>query len=317
MLPRVLDILRRTRAEIHQSHLLITEMRAMLSAALQDRARPGTWVPPGHFYSPIVDPAEIEPRRHSIFNRDAEVAGVALNAAGQLEMLQRIGRHARALPFQAEAQDGLRYHYNNPNFSYGDAIVLAGLLMELRPRRVVEVGSGFSSCVTLDVDERFLGGQTEITFVEPYPDLLLGLMRPGDRARCRIIRSIVQALDLAVVETLAAGDVLFIDSTHVSKCGSDVNFELFQILPRLKPGVLVHFHDVFWPFEYPEQWIFEENRSWNELYLLRAFLTNNPEYEIVFFNHYMALQHRAAMEREIPLALRNPGGGLWLRKLAR
>jgi hypothetical protein len=108
--------------------------------------------------------------------------------------------------------------------------------------------------------------------------------------------------------------VLFIDSTHVSKAGSDVNHELFEILPRLKPGVLVHFHDVFWPFEYPEAWTFESRRSWNEIYLLRAFLSGNREYEIVFFNDYFRARHGDAAAA-VPKFAQNPGGGLWLRKV--
>jgi hypothetical protein len=276
--------------------------------------KPATWVPPGHFYSPIVDVEALQQRRDRVFDRSIRPEGIDLRDDEQRALLRRLKSHCDRLTFTAERQDGLRYHYENPNYSYGDALVWAGLLMELRPRRVVEIGSGYSSCLTLDVNELFLDGTLDVTFVEPYPDLLLSLMKPGDRERVRIVPAPVQDLDLAVIDRLEAGDVLFIDSTHVSKCGSDVNFELFTILPRLKSGVYIHFHDIFYPFEYPEHWFFQENRSWNEIYIMRAFLTGNRDYEIVFFNHFMHLCYPVETVSALPLLARNSGGGLWLRK---
>jgi hypothetical protein len=105
-----------------------------------------------------------------------------------------------------------------------------------------------------------------------------------------------------------------VDSSHVSKTGSDVNYYLFQILPRLKPGVVIHIHDMFWPFEYLEEWVLSEKRSWNEAYLVHAFLQYNSAFEIVYWNnyafHFLSAELRAAM----PLCLGNEGGSLWLRK---
>ena len=106
-----------------------------------------------------------------------------------------------------------------------------------------------------------------------------------------------------------------VDSTHVLRTGSDVCFELFEILPRLAPGALVHFHDMFWPFEYPRSWAVDENRSWNELYAVRAFLTNNEQWEVVFFNDYFAKLETKRIEDTYPNFLRNSGGALWLRRL--
>ena len=113
---------------------------------------------------------------------------------------------------------------------------------------------------------------------------------------------------------LEENDLLFIDSTHLIKTGSDVCYELFEILPSLKSGVLIHFHDVFWPFEYPKDWVLTENRSWNEIYGLRAFLMNNSDYEIIFFNDYFCKFFRKIAEKDYPKILKNTGGSLWLRK---
>ncbi|WP_218014880.1 class I SAM-dependent methyltransferase [Teichococcus rhizosphaerae] len=339
----IMSRLKRMRAEIHETHRHVEGMARALSSsaqALADVRRqvgqvssglevqaariaaeagtrpepPATWVPPGHFYSPIVDTDELERRRSRVFDRSAAPHGIDLREAEQLALLRRLKPHYQKLPFRPDRSGGLRYGYENPNFSYGDAIILACLLMELRPERFVEIGSGHSSCVIMDVNDLFLDRSMDISFVEPYPDLLRSLMTPADRERYAIVPTPVQDLDLSLIDGLRAGDVLFIDSTHVSKCGSDVNFELFTILPRLASGVHIHFHDIFYPFEYPEAWFFETNRSWNEIYVLRAFLVNNAEYEIVLFNDFLGQRHMDVMRADFPLFERNPGGSLWLRK---
>ena len=120
-------------------------------------------------------------------------------------------------------------------------------------------------------------------------------------------------MPLELFESLQAGSLLFLDTTHVSKTGSDVNHEIFQILPRLKAGVIIHFHDVFHQFEYPPSWILKENRSWNELYMLRAFLMYNSKFEIMFFNQLIARRHPEMLLAASEKAARNAGGGLWLK----
>ena len=121
-------------------------------------------------------------------------------------------------------------------------------------------------------------------------------------------------MELSVFDALEAHDILFIDSTHVLKTGSDVSIELFDILPRLKPGVVVHIHDMFWPFEYPQAWAVQENRSWNELQAVRAFLYENGAWDILWFTDYMMHVDRALIETTCPRILRNSGGALWLRR---
>ncbi len=120
----------------------------------------------------------------------------------------------------------------------------------------------------------------------------------------------VQHVPLSVFAALEAGDILFVDSTHVVRTGSDVCFELFEVLPCLARGVLVHIHDMFWPFEYSRQWAVEENRSWNELYAVRAFLSYNDAWRIVLFNDYLAKLERGMIEATYPQFLRSTGGAL-------
>ncbi len=272
------------------------------------------FAPPGHFYSPIPDLDEIAAREEQIFGAVAEsIPGVDLRIEDQRELLERFATFYTELPFSPEPSEGLRYHYENPAYSYSDAIMLHCMIRHLEPRRIVEIGSGYSSCMTLDTNDLFFDGQIETTFIEPYPELLHGLMKPGDAERVRIIDRPVQEVAPETFEALGVNDILFVDSTHVSKIGSDVNHIFFEVLPRLNEGVHIHFHDIGYPFEYPKEWIFE-GRAWNETYMLRAFLSFNPHFRVLLMNTYMHRFHREFFDQHMPLCTKNPGGSIWMRK---
>lgn len=281
---------------------------------LEELRRRCGFAPPGHFYSPVPDWERIRADAARIFVEPPEhLAGLALKAGAQRELLERFLPYYHELCFSAQPQDGLRYHYDNPAYSWSDGILLHCMLRHLEPKRVIEVGSGYSSCMTLDTNELFFDDAIETTFIEPYPELLESLLKPGDERRIRLIPKRVQDVDLEIFDSLQANDILFVDSTHVCKIDSDVNRILFEILPRLASGVYIHFHDIFHPFEYPREWVFE-GRAWNEAYLLRAFLQHNDAYRVVLMNTYMEHFHRAFFEEHMPLCLKNPGGSLWLKK---
>jgi hypothetical protein len=121
-------------------------------------------------------------------------------------------------------------------------------------------------------------------------------------------------VDASIFKALGQNDILFVDSTHVSKTGSDVNRILFEILPSLNRGVIIHFHDIFYPFEYPKEWVLDwAGFGWNEIYILRAFLTNNPNYTILLFNTFLEHFHKEWFLQHMPLCLRNTGGSLWIK----
>jgi hypothetical protein len=124
----------------------------------------------------------------------------------------------------------------------------------------------------------------------------------------------VQAMTYDHFRQLEANDILFIDSSHVSKMASDLNHLMFNVLPLLRPGVLIHLHDIFYPFEYPPSWIVEENRSWNEAYLVRAFLEFNNDFEVLFFNHFAFRKFPSLIAQKTPLFSKNCGGSLWIRR---
>jgi len=165
----------------------------------------------------------------------------------------------------------------------------------------------------LDTRDRFLAGELELTLIEPYTDRLHSLLRPEDEAAITLIEQRVQDVPLSAYDVLEDGDVLFIDSTHVSKIGSDVNHLVFEVFPRLRPGVFVHVHDIPHPFEYPAKWV-AEGRAWNEAYLLRAFLQYNSAFEVVFFGSHAQHFHREWIAGHMPLALERGSGSIWLRR---
>lgn len=301
------NALKRTLKKIPPLRGLIAQRDELLRIVTQQY---GPDCAPGHWASPIPAVDDIRRRAGEIYRADSkEVPAVDLNEAGQLSLLDRLLGELAGNPLVAR-QPGLRYQASNDWFPLPDAAVLYALLQFERPRRVIEVGSGHSSAVMLDADQHALGGQLEFTFIEPFPERLDGLLRAEDRRRVTILRQPVQEVGLEVFASLAAHDMLFIDSSHVSKIGSDVNHLVFRVLPALAPGVVVHFHDVYFPFEYPPEWL-EMGRYWNEAYLLRAFLEYNGAFEMLWFGSYM----QAFFADRLPEALRRPrAASLWLRK---
>jgi Methyltransferase domain len=293
---------------------LLRPTNSVESAGPRQSVPKGQFVPPGHFYSPIPDLADVNLRAATLFDTSAtSIPGVDLNEVAQLKLLKEFEPYYAEQPFTSEPTPGRRYHFDNPMYSYSDALFLYCMLRHLRPRRMIEIGSGYSSAVTLDTNDLFLGRQLKCTFIEPYPEVLRSMLRPGDLTSTEVLPVPLQQVELERFRELKANDVLFVDSTHVSKIGSDVNRIFFEILPELAPGVHVHFHDIFFPFEYPRGWV-EEGRAWNEAYLLRAFLQYNADFEIVLFNTFLEIHHRALIAQLLPLCLKNLGGSLWLRR---
>lgn len=284
-----------------------------------------TWQPPGHFYSPIPALDEVDRRADVIFDTSAvRLGALDLNAKRQTELVEAFASLHGDIGFRDGPAEGFRYHFRNEYFSYADGVTLYCMLRHQPPKRIVEVGSGYSSALMLDTNDRHLGRGVAFTFIEPHPERLESLLWEADRATASVLRQPVQTAPLSVFQELEAGDILFVDSSHVSKTGSDVNYLLFEVLPRLAPGVRVHFHDIFYPFEYPQEWV-REGVAWNEAYLLRAFLQYNQAFRIEFFVSYVVRHLRERVARSIPLALKSekdpisffedaPGGSLWLLK---
>lgn len=282
---------------------------------MPDRRTGEPWIEPGHFYSPLTSPAEVDadaPRLFAPGLRD--LPGIDLRLDEQLRLARELARYYGEEDFATAPRPDRRYCLANEYFPYGDAFAYHALLRHLRPARVVEVGAGWSTAVLFDTEERFLQRRLDVTAIEPYPDRLLSLLRPDDVARLRLLRCRLQDAPLEVFDALEADDILFVDSSHVAKTGSDVLHALFTVLPRLRPGVWVHVHDVHANFEYPEPWV-REGRSWNEAYFVRAFLMYNDRWRIELHGATLAEHAPAELLQRMPRLGENVGGSLWLRRV--
>jgi hypothetical protein len=308
-----LDVIISTMKRIPGLYLVAAIGRMLYSLGKYRSLRTILYYPPGHFHSPLPSPKEVRTCAELIFRNNKSLLGIELRQQDQLDLLQEFARYYKEVPFREEPDGKSRYFYSNRFFGCSDAIILYSFLRHFEPRHVIEVGSGFSSAVMLDINDEFLDKKTSFTFIEPYPHRLLGLLSADDRERYKIIEKPVQSVSPEVFQELGRDDILFVDSSHVVKIGSDVAHIIFDVLPNLKPGAIVHFHDILWPFEYPEEWILQ-GRAWNEAYFLRAFLQYNETFEILYFNSYMGSNFTEEVGNNLPLCMQNPGGSIWLRK---
>ena len=273
------------------------------------------FVPPGHYYSPI--PTEEESKK-AVENakKDIDVdknISIDYNINQQLENLHFIEKVKDKFIFTEEKIPSNYYYYSGNNRMYRDkcGLTLMGMILKYNPKRIIEVGSGFSTALMYDLNRLYFNNEIKISSIEPYPCRLKALFKE-DYKKLDLQEINLQEVPLEYFSSLEENDILFIDSSHVSKANSDVNYIFFKILPILKKGVIIHFHDIFYPFEYPERW-HNEKRHWNELYLMRAFLSYNKAFSIEFFGHYMTHYiHQKNIKSSIGNRL---GVSLYLKKL--
>lgn len=277
--------------------------------------RGAAFVPPGHFYSPLLNIECLGANDTNMpFDGVESWEYIDLRHAEQKAYYDELLSRFPFPPFPVDQANGHRYFTNNTYFLLADAFTLSGIIQKEKPHRIIEVGSGFSSAVMLDT-LAYCQASAKLTFVDPFPERLYSLLTPADRTAATVFEKPIQELSLSVFDQLEAQDILFIDSSHVCKVGSDVAFIILRVLPRLKPGVFVHFHDLFYPFSYPIDWIREGN-AWNESLFLRAFLLGNPQYQITAFNSYAGHAFPEVFRERLPSFLKNTGGSMWIQKVA-
>jgi len=270
--------------------------------------------PNGHFYSPIISIEDIKKKEAEIW-KNVEIDGVLginLRTEEQIKLVTQFTQYYNEIPFKTEKQTNIRYQFENEYYSYTDGIILYSIIRHYKPKKIIEIGSGYSSAVMLDTNEFFFKNQIDLTFIDPYSERLFSILKQEDKQKIKVNETDVQLISLDVFKKLESGDILFVDSTHVTKTGSDVNYILFEILPILNSGVLIHFHDIFYPFEYPKEWVFR-GFNWNEDYILKAFLMYNDKFEIKLFSEYLHKHHKEVFV-DMPLTYLNTGGNLWIEK---
>jgi hypothetical protein len=273
-----------------------------------------------HYYSPVPDVADLRARR--VWDRRSPMTGIDMRESQQLALLAELGQEfgAECLWPHAPSREAGEFYTDNSSFSYGCAAATHSVIRRLKPRRVVEVGSGFSSRViaaALRMNEKDWGERAEYTVVDPLP--AQGLERLAGVGR--VLRQRVELLDVDVFRTLGDSDVLFVDSGHTVRSGGDVNFLVLDVLPVLAPGVVVHFHDIPLPYEYAETYFTNPRfrMFWTEAYLLQAFLCHNTAYEILLAMNFLMQDHatafRAAWPHYDPAIHRFPSHSFWIRRV--
>jgi predicted O-methyltransferase YrrM len=269
-----------------------------------------------HYYDPLFNPKQI---KHSL-RKDRFLPSINLNIEEQLDVLARFNYNNELISIPEEKSEPNAYYYNNYSFLSGDGEYLYNIVRTFKPRKIVEIGSGFSTlmaCKAVEKNkEEKKDYQCQVICVEPYEHPWL------EELDVEVNRSLVEDLPLAFFESLEANDILFIDSSHIIKPQGDVLFLFLHVLPVLKPGVIVHIHDIFTPKDYLDDWILVKNRFWNEQYLLEAFLSFNDQYKIIgalnFLRHFYydeLAMTCPVMKNQIERGVDREPGSFWMQRV--
>jgi predicted O-methyltransferase YrrM len=275
--------------------------------------RIGLQVVPKTFYSPIPDLKALPP---GVWDRRSELRGIDFDLDRQLEWIERHLAEAMQEFAPPEHPTGRPGEYTLDNDSYGrvGADILHGVVRGLKPRRIVELGSGQSTLIMAAAAERNRaeGIETELRTYDPFPSVA----RAGQAGLTALEPLRAQDVPLDVFTSLEAGDVLFVDTTHTVKIDSDVNRIVLDVLPALAPGVIVHVHDIFLPYEYLRDFAEKSGLHWAEQYLLQAFLSGNRDYEVLAAAYALCRDRPDAMAKLAPTWRRGARpSAFWIRRV--
>lgn len=264
------------------------------------------------YYQPLINPGKY---LRQPLDRPRSLGGIQWNLEEQLQLLKqfRYQDELLALPMTKKATAGLHFYYQNPSLCPADAEFLYNIIRHFKPRRVIEIGCGYSTLLSVEAERKNAAESSDRACkhicIEPYEMPWL------EKLDLQVIRSKVEDLPLDTFRQLESGDILFIDSSHIIRPQGDVLFEFLEILPMLKPGVLVHVHDVFTPRDYLKDWVYNEHCQWNEQYLLEAFLSFNSQFRIIGAVNLLKKEHTRALEEKCPVTAQHPGdepGSFWM-----
>jgi len=272
-----------------------------------------------HFYQPIPDIAELEKRK--VWDKISKLKGLKFEPEKYLSFLKEMAlKYSDECDWPNEPDNNPNNFYlHNSTFSYGCAAPLHCIIRFHKPKKIIEIGSGFSSkiikaAINLNKKENYL---TEYIIIDPYTYLDEKYFSQNTT----IIRKPVELMDPEYFKILQEGDILFIDSSHVSKIGSDVNFEILEVLPLLNKGVLIHFHDISLPYEYPKIYSITPafRVFWTEAYLLQAFLAFNSDFEIILPMNYLENEYINDLKKMYPKSIKTNfgfvSGSFWIKRI--
>jgi predicted O-methyltransferase YrrM len=261
-----------------------------------------------HYYEPTYSEAHLPP--NTMVERP--LPGLDMNEAGQLALLARFIFADELAQIPLDKPSRTEFGYRNNMYGVGDAEIYYSMIRAKKPRRIIEIGSGNSTLMAkLAIDRN--GAEDpdyscEQICIEPFEAAWL------ESVGVQVIRERVETISLEIFDTLGPNDILFIDSSHVIRPWGDVLREFLEIVPSLRPGVIVHVHDIFTPRDYPEPWLREQRLLWNEQYILEAFLSFNSRFEIICAANWLRHNHWAEFSRACPMIRLHPGhepGAFW------
>jgi len=267
-----------------------------------------------HYHHPLINP-----NKHNLKSlRDERIiGGLDLNINKQKEIILSFNYVDELLKFPPKKSNGNEYYYHNDSFGSGDSEYLYNIIRKFKPNRIIEVGSGFSTKMMLnsinknkDEDSNY---NCELTCIEPFE------YKQIEGLPITLLKEKVESLDIKIFKELKNNDILFIDSSHIIRPQGDVLFEIQQILPELNPGVLIHFHDIFTPRDYLDEWIYKEHLLWNEQYFLETFLSFNDRFEVIGSLNYLKHNYWELLSSKCPILSREKNsepGSFWIRKIS-
>lgn len=269
---------------------------------------------PGYHGSTIPSLRYIKANEARIFvDKKTIDDGIDLNDQKQIHLLKRFSKYYPEFLPPAKETGGKLYHYDNDMFGFNDGFILYAFIRHFHPNQIIEAGSGYSSAVMLETCSEF-SQQTALTFIDPYSKTISDVLnKNATQLKVNLIRQEIQDIDTAYFRKLQANDILFIDTSHVLKVGSDLSTLLFSVIPVLNSGVIIHIHDIWYSWEYPREFLYA-GRAYNEMYFVRSFLQYNHAFEIMFFSSFMERREKLFIRENMPRYSAHTGNSLWLRK---
>lgn len=265
-----------------------------------------------HYYEPLISANQLWKE----LTEERKLIGIDLNIEVQLSYLENFNYSNELLHFPMKKGNKNNFYFQNSGFSCGDAEILYSMIRYLKPKKIIEVGSGNSTLMSLNAirknrqeDKEY---RCDFYCIEPFEQPWLEAKK-----EIKVLRKKVEEVDLNFFLKLEKNDILFIDSSHVIRPQGDVLYEYQEILPALQTGVVIHIHDIFTPRDYPKEWLIDEVRLWNEQYLLEGYLTNNSEVEIICALNYLKHNYWDAISAKCPILKKHKEaepGSFWIRK---